>query len=60
MFQFTLPAQDRRGKSPGESPIARRERGRFGPVGQIREHLLKGPLINQHTRDQSMRQVPGR
>ena len=51
MFQFTLPAQHRGGKSSGESPIARRERCGLGAVGQIREHLLKGPLINQHTRD---------
>jgi hypothetical protein len=60
MFQFPLPAQHCRGKNPGESPISRLERGRFGPVGEIRQHLLKGPLINQHTRDQLMREIARR
>jgi len=60
MLQLTLPAQHRRGKNPGERPIAWRKCYRLGSVGMIREHLLKGTLINQHARNQSMREVARR
>ena len=43
-----------------ERPIAWRERYRLGAVGMIREHLLKGTLINQHARNQPMREVASR
>ena len=60
MLQLPLPAYHCRGKNPGESPISWRERHRLGPVGEIRQHLFKGPLIDQHARNQPMREVARR